>query len=126
MTYDSLNNNTNDKLFDALRGQDSTVNPRNIVYITPPAVKDDSNPKGGLTNVAPRQFYDPWGKPYLIRIDTNFDNQVVNPYSKNAGSNPLNQSVIAWSFGHDTKSDSVPGPAPDKKTGTNLDDVISW
>jgi prepilin-type N-terminal cleavage/methylation domain-containing protein len=123
MTYDSLNSNTNDKLFDALRGQDTTINPRNVVYISPPVAK---NGKGGLSDIAPRQFFDPWGKPYIIRIDTNFDNQVTNPYAKNAGPTMLDAGVIAWSFGKDAKSDTVPGPAPDKNTGINSDDVISW
>jgi len=123
MTYDSLNNNTNDKLFDALRGKDTTINPRSIVYISPPDAKDN---KAGIAATAPFQWFDPWGKPYVIRIDTNFDNQVSNPYSKNAGPNPLNQTVIVWSFGKDTKSNSVGGAASDKNAGTNADDVISW
>lgn len=123
MTYDSLNNNTNEKLFDPLRGQDATINPRNIVYISPAAAKDG---KGGINPVAPRQFFDPWGKPYIIRLDTNFDNQVTNPYSANAGATSLDAGVIAWCFGKDTKSDSVPGPAPNKNAGKNADDVISW
>jgi prepilin-type N-terminal cleavage/methylation domain-containing protein len=126
MTYDSLNNNTNDKLFDPLRGQDTTINPRSIVYISPPQVKDDNNPKEGIRGTTPHEFFDPWGKPYIVRLDTNFDNQVTNPYSKNAGPVTLGQGVIAWSFGKDQQSDSVPGPASDKNQGKNADDVISW
>jgi prepilin-type N-terminal cleavage/methylation domain-containing protein len=123
MTFDSKNTNTNDKLFDALRGKDTTINTRAIAYITPQPAK---NGKGGISDVSPFEFFDPWGKPYVVRLDTNFDNQVTNPYSKNAGANPLGQAVIAWSFGKDQTSQSVPGPGPDKNAGTEADDVISW
>jgi hypothetical protein len=61
-------------------------------------------------------------------MDTTYDNVVApNPYLLNAGfAANVNAGVIAWSFGKDTLSDSVPGPAADKNTGANDDDVISW
>ena len=66
------------------------------------------------------------GKTRPIRIDTDYDNQVSNPYAQNAGSSPLlRSSVIAWSFGKDGLSQSVTIPS-DKNTGTNKDDIISW
>jgi prepilin-type N-terminal cleavage/methylation domain-containing protein len=105
------------------------ANPRKIVFISPPDVKDPANPRAGIgTAVATiGQYFDPWGTPYAIEIDGNYDNQIlVNPYALNAGATPLQLGVIAWSFGSDTQSQSVPGPAADKKTGTNDDDVISW
>ena len=123
MTYDGLNGNTNDKLFNALRGSnlDTTTNPRNVVFISPPPAKKQV---GGIGTDG--QYYDPWGKPYVIRLDTNFDNVIINPYTQNAGFAGVNAGVIAWSFGTDKLSASVPGPAPDKNTGTDKDDVISW
>jgi len=125
MTYDGLNGNTNDKLFNALRGMDGTINPRGIVFISPPAVKDNTKPLEGISG-NDGQFYDAWGKPYIIRMDTDFNNVVTNPYSQNAGFGVVNTGVIAWSFGKDQSSESVPGPASDKKSGSNADDVISW
>jgi len=127
LTVDGLNGNTNDKLFNGLRGQDVTVNPKNIVFTAPPAVKDNNNPKSGISGLN-GQYYDPWGKPYIIRMDTTYDNLVApNPYLLHAGfAANVNGGVIAWSFGKDNLSDSVPGPAADKNTGTNDDDVISW
>lgn len=127
ITVDGLSGNTNDRLFNGLRGQDATVNPKSIVFISPPAVKDNTNPRSGISG-SDGQYYDPWGKPYIIRLDTTYDNLVApNPYILNAGfSANVNTGVIAWSFGKDQQSESVPGPAPDKKTGTNDDDVISW
>src|SRR5437870_10170398 len=103
------------------------ANPRKIVFISPPDVKDPANPRSGIgTTTGPGRYYDPWGTPYLVRIDGTYDNQLVNPYALNAGATPLQIGVIAWSFGKDVQSQSVPGPAANKKTGTNDDDVISW
>jgi prepilin-type N-terminal cleavage/methylation domain-containing protein len=102
-------------------------NPRVIVFISPPYVKDPANPRSGIgTTTGAGRFYDPWGTPYVIKIDGDYNNQLANPYTLNAGVAPLQIGVIAWSFGKDAQSQSVPGPAPDKKTGTNDDDVISW
>jgi prepilin-type N-terminal cleavage/methylation domain-containing protein len=103
----------------------TTRNARGIVFLQPTVAKDLANPKAGVGNDG--IFYDPWGSSYLIRMDNNYNNLIPNPYTKNAGFSPnMNAGVIAWSIGKDQKSDAMPGPASDKKTGTNDDDVISW
>ncbi len=107
----------NASLFNVLRAKDPANNPRQIVFINPPNVKDASNPHSGIGSDG--QYYDPWGKPYRLRIDATYDNQILNPYNANtgAGPTPLSQGVIAWSLG----SDGVQG------TDFNAsDDVISW
>lgn len=95
-------------------------NPKKIVFLQPPAVKDDSVGKR-RSGVSPTDgnFYDPWASVYRLRIDSDYNNQVANPYSStgNAGPDPLQQTVIAWSFGNNQAQDS------DIKAG---DDVISW
>jgi prepilin-type N-terminal cleavage/methylation domain-containing protein len=120
---------TNAHLFNELRSVAATQNPRKIVFFAPPDVKDANNPRAGIS-LAPAsagQYFDPWGKPYLVRVDTDYDNQVNNPYSQNAGGAPLLRSgVIAWSFGKDALSQSTSATPSDKNTGTNKDDVISW
>jgi prepilin-type N-terminal cleavage/methylation domain-containing protein len=120
---------TNEQLFNELRSVAATQNPRKIVFLSPPDAKDANSPRAGIS-LAPTsagQFFDPWGKPYLIRIDTDYDNQVSNPYSQNAGGAPLlRNGVIAWSFGKDALSQSISTTPSDKNTGTNKDDVISW
>ena len=119
---------TNEQLFNELRSVTATQNPRGIVFLSPPDVKDVNNPRAGISSAPATagQYFDPWGKPYLVRIDTDYDNQVNNPYSQNAGSVPfLRSGVIAWSFGKDALSQSTMPPV-DKNTGTNKDDVISW
>jgi len=103
------------------------ANPRKIAFISPPDVKDPANPRSGIgTTTGAGRYYDPWGTPYATMLDGDYDNQLVNPYALNAGATPLHIGVIAWSFGSDAQSQSVPGPAPDKNSGTNADDVISW
>jgi len=120
---------TNDQLFNVLRGVNLTENARRIVFLSPPDAKDAIHPRSGI-GTAPGsagQYFDPWGKPYLIRLDTDYDNQVRNPYSQNAGSAPfLRSGVIAWSAGRDGLSDSVSTTPQDKNTGPNKDDIVSW
>jgi len=107
----------------------SAINTRQIVYISPPAVKDRNNPKSGISTLAGSTpqgtYYDPWGSPYILEIDSNYDNSVPNPYialgGTGAGPNPVGQGVIAWSNG----PDRLVGGNPEN-TYTNSDDVISW
>jgi prepilin-type N-terminal cleavage/methylation domain-containing protein len=118
---------TNDLLFNVLRAKNATENTRQIIFILPPDAKDPANPRSGIgTTTGPGQFFDPWGMPYYVEIDCNYNNQIdTNPYSTNAGSSPLQAGVIAWSFGKDRQSQTTSGPV-DKNNGTNSDDVISW
>ncbi|HEV2842794.1 MAG TPA: prepilin-type N-terminal cleavage/methylation domain-containing protein [Chthoniobacterales bacterium] len=119
---------SNAPLFNELRATAAqTQNPRQIVFISPPDAKDPARPRSGIgTSTGAGQFFDPWGVAYHVEIDGNYNNQIdANPYSTNAGSNPLRAGVIAWSFGKDGQSQSTSTPS-DKNTGTNKDDVISW
>jgi prepilin-type N-terminal cleavage/methylation domain-containing protein len=114
---------SNETLFNPLRGLDLALNPRQIVFLSPPDAKDAANPRSGIgTTTSTGQYFDPWGKNYVIRIDGDYDNDVPNPYSSNAGNTPkLRNGVIAWSLGTDQA-----GGMGDKKAGTAADDVISW
>lgn len=116
-TYGTANNSG--ALFNELRGKTTTLNTRQIVFISPPEDSTQLNPKGKIGSDG--QFYDPWGSPYSVRIDADYDNQVANPFGANtgAGSDPIRQGVIAWSLGKDLTLG---------KNGkfTGSDDVISW
>ena len=124
----------NETLFRELRGctgatgsclAAATINTRQIVFISPPDVKNSANPRSGIgTAVANEgQYFDPWGSNYVIRIDGDYTNQVANPYTANAGANPLSIGVIALSLG----ADQLGGVgSADKNAGTASDDVISW
>ena len=116
----------------------STLNTRQIVFMSPPAVKSPTNPRSGIATqavtincfpVAIGEFVDPWGTPYNVKIDGDYNNQITtNPYGNNngAGPQPLTIGVIAWSLG----SDGVLGTKTTGCTGNNIytssDDVISW
>jgi type II secretory pathway pseudopilin PulG len=116
---------TNDALFNELRAKTVVLNTRQIVFISPPDVKDPATPRSGIgTTTGAGQYYDPWGTPYAVAIDADYDNQVTpNPYgaSGGAGTSPVRQGVIAWSLGSDTKL----GNNGDGLF-TNSDDVVSW
>jgi prepilin-type N-terminal cleavage/methylation domain-containing protein len=119
-------------MFDALRGLDPALNPRQIVFISPAEDTSQASPKGKLGSDG--QFHDPWTSPYSIRIDADYDNKVPNPYGANgAGTDPIRQGVIAWSLGKNgalgggaaasATFDKEPGTA---NTYTSSGDVISW
>lgn len=140
----AVNRGTNDWLFDVLRSNTSStktsanvcpgtnlvtcLNPRQIAFISPPNVKDTANPRGGIGSDG--QYYGPWGSPYQVAIDTNYNNITTAPaysdmnYATATGANPdvgVPTGAIAWSYG----SDGQIG------TGGNgiykgSDDVISW
>ena len=131
----------NNALFNELRSTaTASQNPRQIVFISPPSVKDPSNPRSGIAlqataingiSVAAGDFVDPWGTPYNVRIDGNYDNAVANPYgvqtTGGAGPDPIPVGVIAWSRGKDqtlgTNGDNV---YRNPTTGAQSDDVTSW
>ena len=101
----------------------NAINPRVIVFINPPYVKNDTA-GSRRSGVSPTdgQYYDPWGTPYRVAIDGDYTNTInPNPYTANtgAGPSPLNIGVIAWSLGADQSLGNGGG-------FTNSDDVISW
>lgn len=115
---------TNQILFNPLRGLDAMLNPRQIIFISPPDVKDPNTPRSGIgtgtTNIG--QFFDPWGQNYVVRVDADYNNQVANPYSQNAGATTLQTGVISWSLGKNGPA----GGSGDKNSSNAADDVISW
>jgi type II secretory pathway pseudopilin PulG len=114
------NPTTNETLLDALRGLNSTLNPRQIAFLSPPDVKDPNNPRSGIGTSASNagQYFDPWGRNYVIRIDADYTGDVVNPYSSGAGATPLREGTITWSLGSDGSLSN--------SNFLGSDDVISW
>lgn len=96
------------------------LNPRSIAFLNVAVAKSTTKPLAGIGTTI-RAWYDPWGKAYQFRIDNNYNNTLVNPYSANAGPTSLNSGCIAWSLGKNTVGGSG------DKNGTNaVDDVLSW
>jgi prepilin-type N-terminal cleavage/methylation domain-containing protein len=116
----------NDDLMNILRsikdlnGEQLALNPRKIAFIE---VRPGKGNKDGIGTGSSGAgvFYDPWGKPYRIILDGNYDNNIDNPYSTNAGFPEIGASAIAISPGRDGV-----GMSGDKNATTARDDVISW
>ncbi len=93
---------------------DSMQNKRQIAFVN---FKENSNKnKGGLiyTNKGsggrPEGLYDAWGNPFYIKIDTEYDNELEDPFKQG---NIIRKTVIVYSYG------------ADKKIGGG-DDVQTW
>jgi prepilin-type N-terminal cleavage/methylation domain-containing protein len=125
---------TNTKaLMDVLRALDTTNNPRQIVFVSPPNVKDNASPRSGIDDDG--QWYDPWGITYKIKINGTYNNQLTNPYVPDSGAGPtplLNIGALAWSYGADgvigTKQSGGTGDGRFKDSINQIqcDDAISW
>jgi prepilin-type N-terminal cleavage/methylation domain-containing protein len=127
--YFAADDDNNNALFDVLRGDPNngnvqTYNPRTIVFLQAAIAKDPNKPRSGIGGNG--RYYDPWGSCYRIRIDNNYSSSVENPYSKNAGFDPIQLGVIAWSLGKDLDGAKTAKSGADKKTGAYEDDIISW
>ena len=88
MLFNVLRNNTDPS------GQSCdcyALNPRQIVFITPPYVKDPA-----IRVLAserrrarePANIFDPWGTSYNVDIDGSYNNQITNPYTADTGAGP--------------------------------------
>lgn len=89
-------------------------------------VKEGKAKKDGLmyaeTDTKPRilGLYDPWGGPYRVSLDVNYDEVIeVQPKASGSKKKTLNgRRVVAWSNGADG--------AEDGSTGKVTDDVTTW
>ena len=86
----------NKALFDVLRAieQGNSINTRKVVYLDVPQVRNLTQPKSGIGGDG--NWYDPWGRQYIIRIDSGYTGKVGTPDNEQ-----LNTGVIAWSLGPD-------------------------
>ncbi len=127
----------------ATGGSACGINTRQVVYLDVPLVKNNLNPQSGLASTTTTgaggvggDWYDPWGTPYIIAIDANYNGYVDNGSSKITllqytsgsvnyitfnGANALQTGCIAGSWGVD-KAQGTAG----NKNFTNSDDVLSW
>lgn len=80
-----------------------------------------------------RVLRDPWGRPYIIRLDMDYDNRVIDPFPAQQGgpilpaTNPnarfVTQPVLVMSLGPDGKVDFK---SPANAKGDNFDNIYSW
>lgn len=98
----------------------NSLNPKKNVYLN---VKSVSNRQpGGVDEFG--VYRDPWGHPYIIILDLDYDNRVLSPFPQGSTGRPrfLPESVLVMSLGPDGKANfSVDQDHPD-----NRDNIYSW
>jgi prepilin-type N-terminal cleavage/methylation domain-containing protein len=67
-------------------------------------------------------FRDPWGRPYIITLDLNYDNRCNDLFYSPLPGNGIPTAVMVWSLGPDGKP---LGPSGNPAARDN-DDVKSW
>jgi prepilin-type N-terminal cleavage/methylation domain-containing protein len=111
-------------------------NPHKTVFLS--VTKRTSTPNGA--GLDPEfNFRDPWGNPYIISIDYNYDDycrdelyklakvsekngKPLNGLTKNGADYELHAPVMVWSLGPDRQAN--PNVAADE--GENKDNVLGW
>jgi hypothetical protein len=121
-------------------------NPQRTVFLNPKMTGDNVSPGVG-TNLV---YRDPWGYPYVISMDLNYDEQCQDAYyCSNVISGPYNPGlnglvsptatatvagnndflyhgkVMVWSAGPDRTIDPLK-PASGSASGYNRDNILSW
>jgi prepilin-type N-terminal cleavage/methylation domain-containing protein len=91
-------------------------NPRHIVFLEFRAA-DFVIPSLNFTN-----YVDPWKAVYYCRFDTQYKNQVENPFLPLAAANVVSGGFLIWSYGPDGQWDPIGGETSLK----NKDNVKSW
>lgn len=111
----------NSQLVRVLAGENHNgLNSRKIVFLeVKPAKGEDGSWRGGVDEDF--VFYDPWGTPYGIKMDTSY-NGIVEYYGTNSESN-LRTLAIAISFGRNGIQQD-PYKSTDK--GESVDDIVSF
>jgi type II secretory pathway pseudopilin PulG len=146
-----VSGSSNAALIDVLRNNTASVvngtivttwNPRGIVFIQPPTSKVSNPAKSGIDPTG--VWYDPWGSPYNVGIDGNYNNIARAPSYTDLATNyttatdasgdiGVGAGVIAWALG---KNGALGGGPPatgfsssEGGTASNFSgsgDVISW
>ena len=103
---DAVYSTDNNAILDVLRNMTGSaignkMNSRSVFYLNVPAASNQNAPRNGL-QISTGVWFDPWGSPYNIAVDGNYDNQLNSPtplpgFYSDVG--PLQLGVIAWSFG---------------------------
>jgi prepilin-type N-terminal cleavage/methylation domain-containing protein len=132
--------------FTTVNGFNHVKNPQRTVFLNAKFSGDTISPGIGTDGV----FRDPWGNPYIITLDMNYDNKCRDAFyrlqsvsqqpgggatglnglyngvdANGAGNNfEANTTVMVWSFGPDGNASSAAGN--NANTGSNKDNVRSW
>ncbi len=85
------------------------------------------NAKMGGSNVQPGigpdyNFRDPWGNPYVITLDLNYDNRCTDAFYSQPPGTDIPAPVLVWSLGPNGK----PFGASGNPAAKDNDDIKSW
>lgn len=115
-----ITNPTNSEIVTILMNLDQGVNaghvknPQGLPLLNANKVGDIS-----LGGIGPDDVYrDPWGTPYIISIDINFDEKCRDVFYNFEYSG----AVMVWSAGPDKKTSTTDGA----DEGVNKDNILSW
>jgi len=105
-----------------LQGQDPMSNPRKIVFFECGfAHKKGFFDRKLVSGLSPDGvMLDPWGNPFRVAFDADYDGSVISPYEDQRGK-PIPTGVIAWSLG----KDGIQSPWL-RNDAHGADDVVSW
>lgn len=140
-TYQNCNSEVMNILLnlDAYPNTNYACNPRKISFFTAKSVEGTNSHGVGRDGV----FRDPWGNPYIITLDGDYDNKCFDgfyrdqtvawpsgsgqplyglrsDFSNKSKSFYVNGPVMIWSFGPDGKIDAK------SKSNANKDNILSW
>jgi len=90
------------RVIQILRGVDTTNNPKAMVFLEVPENSLEGTDKDGIGYAKTAGYYlDPWENPYVIALDTDFDNRCqIASIGVNSPSEILNaRQVAVWSWG---------------------------
>lgn len=140
-----LYQNANSEVMNILRNvnawpnSNSICNPRSIVFVTPKVTGSTNTAGVGPDGI----FRDPWGNPYIMILDCNYDDKCNDGFYRFANVSQENSDkgffglsrvtgsgdhfevharVMIWSFGPDGKIDS----SAKANAGANKDNILSW
>jgi prepilin-type N-terminal cleavage/methylation domain-containing protein len=98
------------------------LNPQKQVYLNAKVARGIS-PNG--ISEADMIFRDPWGYPYIVILDLDYDNRVKDPFDNRTvlnGARTISESALVISLGEDGKIDFSADPG----AGVNKDNIYSW
>jgi len=112
----------NSEIVRVLTGEDyNGLNPRKIVFLEGRTAKGTpEKPKDGIA--ADGMFYDPWGTPYAIKMDTTYSD-ALEYYDPNQKIN-FRTTVIVISFGPNTIQQDTSKTVD--SSGRKVDDIVSF
>ena len=98
-------------------GKTDQLNRRGILFFSTKKAKTQ-NSAGVFGSGTTYKLNDPWGMPYTVVYDTDYNNQIEVPKRDGSGNEPIFATVAIWSFGPNQEE----GKGPDRKN----DDVYAF